>query len=55
MALLNNGNKTLDEVFTNVGTISSNSGGSWFSTMPMYSDDFINAIEAANAINNWNF
>lgn len=53
MALLDNGNKTLDDVFTNVGTISSNSGGSWFSTMLMYSDDFINAIEAPNAINNW--
>lgn len=53
MALLDDGNKTLDEVFSNVGTISSNSGGSWFSTMLMYSDEFVQAIEAKDAIATW--
>lgn len=53
MSLLDSGNIKLDSVFTNVGTISSNSGGSWFSTMLMYSEDFVEAIEAPDAINTW--
>ena len=36
-----------------MGTVSSNSGGSWFSTMLMYSADFVAAIEAPNAVNTW--
>jgi hypothetical protein len=53
MSLLDGGNKKLADVFANVGAVSSNSGGSWFSTMLMYSDKFIKAIEANNAINSW--
>jgi len=53
MSLLDNGEKTLDDVFVNVGTISSNSGGSWFNTMLAYSDSFVTAIEAQNAISTW--
>ncbi len=53
LSLLEGGSKTLEEVFANVGTVSSNSGGSWFSTMLMYSGDFVTAIEATNAINTW--
>ncbi len=53
ISLLHNGKKTLEDVFTHVGTISSNSGGSWFSTMLVYSDDFVKAIEAPDAINTW--
>jgi len=53
LSLLDGGNKTLDDVFTNVGTISSNSGGSWFSAMLTYSNSFVSAIEAQNAINTW--
>jgi hypothetical protein len=52
MALLND-DKKLSEAFQNVGTVSSNSGGSWFSTMLMYSDDFVNAIEALSATTTW--
>ena len=44
---------TLDSVLTNVKTISSNSGGSWFSTMLMYSDSFVNDIQAPKAIDTW--
>lgn len=53
IALLNNGTRTLDQAFANVGTLSSNSGGSWFSTMLMYSDDFDRAIQAPNADSTW--
>ena len=53
ISLLDNGSKTLSDVFTNVGTMSSNSGGSWFSTMLMYSSDFVNDIEAKDAVNTW--
>lgn len=53
MSLLDGGNKKLSDVFSNVSTISSNSGGSWFSTMLMYSEDFVTAIEAPNAISTW--
>ncbi len=44
---------TLAEAFANVKTISSNSGGSWFSTMLMYSNSFTNDIQAPKAIETW--
>lgn len=53
LSLLNDGSNKLEDVFAHVGTVSSNSGGSWFSTMLMYSGDFVTAIEATNAINTW--
>jgi hypothetical protein len=53
LSLLEGGSKKLEDVFAHVGTVSSNSGGSWFSTMLMYSNDFVTAIEAKNAINTW--
>jgi hypothetical protein len=53
MSLLDDGKLKLDSVFSNVGTISSNSGGSWFSTMLMYSPAFIDSIQAPNAIESW--
>jgi len=53
MSLLDDGSKTVDEVFSNVGTISSNSGGSWFSTMLMYSQPFIDSLQAADAVETW--
>lgn len=53
ISLLDNGTKTLNDVFTNVGTMSSNSGGSWFSTMLMFSSDFVTDIEAKDAVNTW--
>lgn len=43
----------LESAFTNVKTISGNSGGSWFSTMLMYDPDFINQITNKDAILNW--
>ncbi len=52
MSLLeNNGNK-LDNVFKHVKSIGSNSGGSWFSTMLMYSPKFVTDIETI-ALANW--
>lgn len=53
ISLLDNGTKKLNDVFTNVGTVSSNSGGSWFSTMLMFSSDFVNDIEAKDALSTW--
>ncbi len=53
MSLLNGGSNNLKDVFTHVGTVSSNSGGSWFSTMLVYSDSFVTAIEAQDAIHTW--
>jgi len=52
MSLLNN-DKKLDQAFKNVKSISSNSGGSWFSTMLMYSDSFVADIEKPGAIQMW--
>jgi len=52
ISLLNKTRK-LKDAFANVGTISSNSGGSWFSTMLMYSGKFVSEIQDANAHNNW--
>ncbi|MFC4632725.1 hypothetical protein ACFO3O_02340 [Dokdonia ponticola] len=45
MSLLENNNHKLDNVFKNVESIGSNSGGSWFSTMLMYSPKFVSDIE----------
>jgi len=53
LSLLEGGSKKLEDVFAHVGTVSSNSGGSWFSTMLMYSSDFVTAIEDKKAINTW--
>ncbi|WP_422104827.1 hypothetical protein [Winogradskyella sp.] len=53
ISLLDNGTKKLNDIFSNVGTVSSNSGGSWFSTMLMYSADFVSDIEAKDAANSW--
>ena len=53
MSLLDNGDRKLADVFSNVRTISSNSGGSWFNTMLAYSNKFVAAIEAKDAIENW--
>jgi hypothetical protein len=53
LSLLEGGSKKLEDVFANVGTVSSNSGGSWFSTMLMYSGAFVRAIQGTNAINTW--
>ena len=53
MGLLENGERSLSSAFSNVQTISSNSGGSWFSTMLMYSNAFNTDIQAANAATNW--
>lgn len=50
MSLLSGGKK-LEDVFANVGAISSNSGGSWFSTMLVYSNPFVDRIGAG--IDNW--
>ena len=50
MSLLQNGAVKLDDVFSKVEAISSNSGGSWFSTMLIYSPSFVNSIQAPNAI-----
>jgi hypothetical protein len=44
---------TLKSAFSNVKTISSNSGGTWFSTMLMYSPNFVNDIQTPHAITNW--
>lgn len=46
------GQTTLGDFFKNVGTISSNSGGSWFSTMTMY-DPIFNANMDAGHSNYW--
>ncbi|WP_299767271.1 hypothetical protein [uncultured Dokdonia sp.] len=52
MSLLEtNGNK-LDNVFQHVESIGSNSGGSWFSTMLIYSPKFVTNIETI-ALKNW--
>ena len=53
ISLLDKGTKKLKDVFSNVGTISSNSGGSWYSTMLTFSDDFVSEIEAKDAVDIW--
>lgn len=45
--------KSLESAFSNVKTISANSGGSWFSTMLMYDADFVNEITSSEAMSNW--
>jgi len=48
------GNPTcLADAFTNVKTVSGNSGGSWFSTMLMYDTTFVNQITGSKAVQNW--
>ncbi|MEM7359393.1 MAG: hypothetical protein AAF431_09860 [Pseudomonadota bacterium] len=53
IALLDQGRRKLKDAFTNVGTISSNSGGSWYSTMLMYSSDFVTDIQKMDAATTW--
>jgi hypothetical protein len=51
MALLDKGGAerwSLEEAFSKVGTVSSNSGGTWFSTMLAYSDAFAMQIQAGD-------
>lgn len=43
----------LQSAFTNVKTISANSGGSWFSSMLMYDANFVNQITSRGAFYNW--
>jgi hypothetical protein len=51
--LLFNRGRKLKDAFVNVETISSNSGGSWFSTMLIFSKKFVADIESLRAINTW--
>ena len=53
MSILGQGKRDLSSAFANVETISSNSGGSWFSTMLMFSGDFVADIQAPNAFSTW--
>lgn len=53
IGLLKDGERTLGTAFNNVATISSNSGGSWFSSMLLYSDVFNTQIQAKGAYSNW--
>ncbi len=53
ISLLDNGNKKVSDVFSSVGTLSSNSGGSWFSTMLTFSSDFVSDLEAKDAASTW--
>lgn len=52
MSLLEDNNYKLENVFKNVESIGSNSGGSWFSTMLMYSPKFVTDIETI-ALTDW--
>lgn len=53
IALLQHGDRSLTDAFANVGALSSNSGGSWFSTMLMFSAAMDADIAAPNAISTW--
>lgn len=53
IALLENGSRSLSDVYQNVSSISSNSGGSWFSTMLMFSSDFVSQIQSPTALSDW--
>ncbi len=53
MSLLEDGAYTLDQAFSNVQTLSSNSGGTWFMTMLTYSAAFSASIEAQGAFANY--
>ncbi|MEO1368685.1 MAG: hypothetical protein AAFX50_16040, partial [Acidobacteriota bacterium] len=53
LALLDDGKRDLADIFQNVGHFGSNSGGSWFSTMLMFSESFVQAIEAPDAQTTW--
>lgn len=56
ISLLENGGNTrlsLDQAFSQVSTIGSNSGGSWFNTMMAISPQFAKDIEAEGGISYW--
>ncbi len=53
MALLNQSDQKLANAYRNVDTFSSNSGGSWFTAMMLYSEDFVDALEAPDALQQW--
>ncbi len=49
LGMMNAGGLSLDEVFENAGSMSSNSGGTWFLTQLAYSERFREALEAPGA------
>jgi len=53
MSLLESSSYSMEDAFKNIRAISSNSGGSWFSTMLTFSGSFVNAIESNNALQTW--
>lgn len=53
MSLLDDGANTLEYVFENVQTLSSNSGGTWFLSMLVYSSAFRSSIEEQGAFENY--
>tara|TARA_R110002072_G_scaffold4245_3_gene29975 strand:+ start:18207 stop:19901 length:1695 start_codon:yes stop_codon:yes gene_type:complete len=53
MSLLDDGAFTLSDVFGNVETLSSNSGGTWFLSMLVFSDSFRAMIEMPGALENY--
>ncbi len=53
LSLLETTEHSLDKAFKNVGSVSSNSGGSWFSSMLFYSPSFVESIENAKALETW--
>lgn len=53
MSLLDSGAETLDDVFGNVQTLSSNSGGTWFLSMLAYSQAFRASVELKDAFANY--
>ena len=53
MSLLDDGAYTVNDVFDNVETLSSNSGGTWFLSMLTYSADFRASVEGPGAFANF--
>ena len=53
LSLLDSGKRDLKSAFANVDVVASNSGGSWFSTMLSYSEEFRKQVEDSSAILNW--
>ena len=53
IAMMAGGSRKLKDIYANTGVISSNSGGSWFSTMLMFSKDFVSDIESDKAVSQW--
>ena len=52
----NGGNpECLKSAFSNVFTISGNSGGAWFSSLLMYDADFVNQITNGDIVKNWGY